>query len=293
MVVVIFSTSWNIPFSALNGVISPYPEERASFSSHRIFISSLACSLATAIFMPLAMKFGLNEGNAVRGYLVAAIIVCAIAIPFVFTAVLGTKEVVAAPPAEKKEKFSAKLIWNAFSKNPPLLIVCFAFLVYGFLNYGRMTVGMYYFTYVWGNVNLFTVYATFNGIFAAVGGFCGAFFVKLFKGKRGALLFAYGMQAILNLATYFMLPTNSSSTLILALLFLMLMLRWANMRKEAVRKQAQERYRTEFEHEQSRKYADQLAAEAAVRTAAKAESVTEEPVAETPAEDVIEEKTAE
>ena len=170
--------------------------------------------------MPLAMKFGLNEGNAVRGYLVAAIIVCAIAIPFVFTAVLGTKEAVQAPPAEKKEKFSAKLIWNAFSKNPPLLIVCFAFLVYGFLNYGRMTVGMYYFTYVWGNVNLFTVYATFNGLFAAVGGFCGAFLVKIFKGKRGALLFAYAMQAILNLATYFMLPTNSSAALVLALMFL-------------------------------------------------------------------------
>ena len=86
---------------------------------------------------------------------------------------------------------------------------------------------------------------------------------------------------------------NSFHVLILALLFLMLMLRWANMRKEAVRKQAMDRYRTEFEHEQSRKYADQLAAEAAVRTAAKAESVTEEPVAETPAEDAVEEKTAE
>ena len=219
-ITVIAATAWNIPFSALNGVVSPYPEERASFSSHRIFISSLACALATAIFMPLVMKFGGAEGNNVKGYLVAAVIVCAIAVPFVFTAILGTKEVVAAPPAEKKEKFSAKLVWNAFSKNPPLLIVCFAFLVYGFLNYGRMTVGMYYFTYVWGNVNLFTIYATFNGIFAAVGGFCGAFFVKLFKGKRGALLFAYGMQAVLNLVTYFLLPSNSGSTLILALLFI-------------------------------------------------------------------------
>jgi len=220
IVVVIFSTSWNIPYSALNGVISPYPEERASFSGHRIFISSLACALATAIFMPLAMKFGLNEGNAVKGYLVAAIIVCAIAIPFVFTAILGTKEAVAAPPAEKKEKFSAKLVWNAFSKNPPLLIVCFAFLVYGFLNYGRMTVGMYYFTYVWGNVNLFTVYATFNGIFAAVGGFCGPLLVKMFKGKRNALLASYALQAVLNLATFFMLPGNASSAVVLALMFI-------------------------------------------------------------------------
>ena len=220
LVVVIFSTSWNIPFSALNGVVSPYPEERASFSSYRIFISSLACSLATAIFMPLATKFAGGEGDMVKGFLLAAVVVCALAIPFVFTAVLGTKEVVQAPPAEKKEKFSAKLVWNAFSKNPPLLIVCFAFLVYGFLNYGRMTVGMYYFTYVWGDVNLFTLYATFNGIVCAVAAFFCFNLVKIFKGKRGALLFAYGMQAVLNLATFFMLPTNSSAALVLALMFL-------------------------------------------------------------------------
>ena len=42
---------------------------------------------------------------------------------------------------------------------------------------------------------------------------------------------------------------NSFHVLILFLLFLMLMLRWANMRKEAVRKQAMERYREEFEPE--------------------------------------------
>ena len=42
---------------------------------------------------------------------------------------------------------------------------------------------------------------------------------------------------------------NSFHMLILFLLFLMLMLRWGNMRKEAVRKQAMERYREQFETE--------------------------------------------
>ena len=82
---------------------------------------------------------------------------------------------------------------------------------------------------------------------------------------------------------------NSFHVLILALLFLMLMLRWGNMRKEAVRRQAMERYRNEFETEQAKKYADQVAAEAE----AKAAATEEEPAAETPVEDTTEEKTEE
>ena len=197
-VTVVASTSWNIPFSALNGVISPYPRERASFSSYRIFISSIACSVATALFIPFVTKFSGAEGNTVRGYLLAALVICCMAIPFVFTSILGTKEVVKAPP-QQKQKFHAKEMAACFTKNPPLLIVCFAFLVYGFLNYGRMTVGMYYFTYVWGDVSLFTLYATVNGLICAVAAFFSAALVKLCRGKRGALLLSYGLSFILNI----------------------------------------------------------------------------------------------
>lgn len=215
-ITVVASTSWNIPFSALNGVISPYPRERASFSSYRIFISSLACSASTAMFIPLVTKFSGAEGNSVRGYVMAALVVCAIAIPFVFTSVLGTKEVMKAPPAQK---FHAKEMAECFTKNPPLLIVCFAFLVYGFMNYGRMTVGMYYFTYVWGDTNLFTLYATINGIMAAVAAFFSADLVKICKSKRGAMLFSYGFSIIVNMILFFLSPSNASSTLVLVLLF--------------------------------------------------------------------------
>lgn len=212
---VVASTSWNIPFSALNGVISPYPRERASFSSYRIFISSLACAAATAMFIPFVTKFSGAEGNAVRGYALAAVVICAMAIPFVFTSVLGTKEVMKAPPAQK---YRPKEMANCFLKNPPLLIVCVSFLVYGFLNYGRMTVGMYYFTYVWGDTNLFTLYATVNGIICAVAAFFSAALVKICRGKRGAMLFSYGCGFILNLILFFMNPANVSSGLFMALL---------------------------------------------------------------------------
>ena len=95
--------------------------------------------------------------------------------------------------------------------------------------------------------------------------------------------------AILVITRIDFMNLNSFHILILFLLFLMLMLRWGNMRKEAVRRQAMERYRTEFETEQAKKYADQMAAEAE----AKAAATEEKPVAETPVEDATEEKTEE
>ena len=95
--------------------------------------------------------------------------------------------------------------------------------------------------------------------------------------------------AILVITRIDFMNLNSFHILILFLLFLMLMLRWGNMRKEAVRRQAMERYRTEFETEQAKKYADQVAAEAE----AKAAATEEEPAAETPVEDTTEEKTEE
>lgn len=95
--------------------------------------------------------------------------------------------------------------------------------------------------------------------------------------------------AILVITRIDFMNLNSFHILILFLLFLMLMLRWGNMRKEAVRRQAMERYRNEFETEQAKKYADQVAAEAE----AKAAATEEEPAAETPVEDTTEEKTEE
>ncbi len=215
MFTVVASTSWNIPFSALNGVISPYPRERASFASYRIMISALASSAAVAMFLPLVTKFSGSEGNSVRGYVLAALIVCALAIPFVFTSILGTKEAIKPPPAQK---FHAKDMLNLFAKNPPLLIVSFAFLIYGFLNYGRMTVGMYYFTYVWGDPALFTFYATATGIVTAVAAFFSIYLVKLFKGKRGALLFCYLVSVIQNAVLFVLTPERTTPTVYMVIL---------------------------------------------------------------------------
>ena len=215
--IVVFSTCWNIPFCALNGCISPYPTERASFSSYRIMFSSAACGLSVLIFQSLIPVLSGPDGNAIKGYVLSALIVCLIAVPFIFTSIRGTREAFQ-PPAQ--QKYTAKQMLKSFTQNPPLLIVCVSFFVYGFLNYGRSAVGMYYFTYVWGDAGLFMIYGTFVAFICAGAAFFSAAIVKLFKGKRNALLMTYAVGAAINMICFFITPSNSSGTMELTFLLL-------------------------------------------------------------------------
>ena len=85
---------------------------------------------------------------------------------------------------------------------------------------------------------------------------------------------------------------NSFHVLILFLLFLLLMLRWANMRKAAVRKQAMERYRDQYEDEPVNKsmfrWADEPAESPAEEVSAADMTVDGEAVPEETEEKTIE-----
>ena len=205
---VVGATMWNIPYGGLNACITPYSEERASFSSYRIFISSLACSAAAAMFLPLVNKFsGPDGGDPVRGFLMAAIFVCCLAIPFVIICIGGTKEVIQAPPSQK---IDFKSMVKNITKNPPLIVVIVGFFIYGFMAYGRMTAAMYYYTYMWRDANLFTIYNLVNGILCGIAAFFGVYVVHIFKSKRNAILFGYLGMVVLSVVLYFMTPENSS-----------------------------------------------------------------------------------
>ena len=216
-IAVVLATAWNIPYGGLMASLTPDPTERASFASYKILFASVTCAIASSIFMPLTNMFGAADGDAPRGYLIGAAIVCALAIPFIFTCFFGTKEVVKPP---KNQKIKAKALLQIIGKNPPLIIVIVSFFIYGFIAYGRMTVAVYYFSYNVGDASgtLFSIYALFNGICAGVMAFFGAGFLKLFKSKRNTIMFGYAAMAVLCIITFFLDPATVSSTTIMVLL---------------------------------------------------------------------------
>lgn len=105
-------------------------------------------------------------GDTVGGYVKAALVICVCAIPFTLICCGGTKEVVY-PPAS--QKVTAKALFQNVIQNPPLIIMLVGFFVCGFMGYGRMTVALYYFTYVLGGA----VGPALLGVLLGVAGYIG------------------------------------------------------------------------------------------------------------------------
>lgn len=217
IIAVVGATMWDIPYGALNSSITPHPGERARYASSRILVSSVACAVGAGIFLPLMNAFGGSSGDVVGGYAKAALIICLAALPFAFITFFGTKEVVYAP---KGQKLSVKKLVQVIAQNPPLLIILIGFFVYGFLNFGRGTVAIYYFTYNWGSSSMFGMYNLVNGIISGVAAFFGAYLMKLFKDKRTTCIFGYVILAISCLILMFLNSSNSNMTVVLLLLWL-------------------------------------------------------------------------
>ena len=218
-ITVVFATMWDIPYGALNSCITPYAGERARYASSRILVSSVACAIGSALFIPLMTTFSGSDGaNVVNGYVLAALIISVCAIPFAFITFFGTKEVVYPP---KGQKISVKALIGVVAKNPPLLCILIGFAVYGFLQYGRGTCAMYYFTYSMDNLALFSVYNLVNGILSGGAAFVGAsVLIRIFKEKKIACIFGYALLLVSCLIMYVLDPATTPDVVLLILLWI-------------------------------------------------------------------------
>lgn len=212
---VVFATMWDIPYGALNSCITPYANERSKFASSRILVSSLASALASGLFLPLVTRFTASTGSTTNGYVFAVLCISIFAIPFAIICCKGTKEVVY-PPKAQKIKF--KKLVSVIVKNPPLLIILVSFFIYGFLNYGRSTVAMYYFTYLWGKGELASLYFALAGILSGLAAFFGFYLLKIFKEKNFTCIFGYALMVVSNLIVFLANPETMSTTTMMFLL---------------------------------------------------------------------------
>ena len=212
---VVFATMWDIPYGALNSCITPYANERSKFASSRILVSSLASAIGSGVVLSLVAYFSGAEGNTIRGYVLAVLVICLCSLPFTFICCKETKEVVYPP---KSQKISVGKLLRVIGKNPPLLIILVSFFTYGFLNYGRSAVAVYYFTYTWNKPELAAVYFALAGILSGLAAFFGFYLLKIFKEKNYTCIFGYVLMVISNLIVFLSSPETMSSTTLMVLL---------------------------------------------------------------------------
>lgn len=203
VLVTVASTCCNMPFGALNGVLTSDGGERAKLSGLRMVFANLGTNFNTLIAVPLVIFFSAAGGTrTARGYTLAVLTCVVMGVPLLIYSAVKVKEVVKPPKTQTTIPIKAQ--FAAFFKNRYSIIAALGFFMIGFQAYGRGAMQVYYFTYVAGNAAL-TSYVGLTGIFAAFmgAGFLSARLYRKLLHKGRCVQVFYGCSALFYLALYF------------------------------------------------------------------------------------------
>ncbi len=132
----------NVPYSALNGVMTGDVNERTSLSSYRFFAAMIAAFVVQGLTLPLVGKLG--GGDDAKGWSLTIAIYAAVAVIFFVITFFSAKERVQ-PPAGQKPDLKQDV--RDLMRNPPWLAM-FAMTLFVFITLSlRGGANYYYFTY--------------------------------------------------------------------------------------------------------------------------------------------------
>lgn len=203
-VLVLGYTCVNIPYGTLCGTLTQNIEERAKINTARSVCAMIAINIINMITLPLIAKFG--GENQAQGYLLVTILYGGIFTACHWFCFAKTREVVQPP---KKTQISMITQFKAARQNKPYLIALAGQLLFGITLYGRNADLLYYFKYVEGNANLFTIYSMILIVPSIIGAAAFPFIFRWLGNKgRTASLFSMG-TGVTMFMLYFFSPTAS------------------------------------------------------------------------------------
>jgi Na+/melibiose symporter-like transporter len=140
----------NLPYSALNGVITGDVNERTSLSSYRFFFAMVASFLVQGLTLPMVGKLG--AGDAAKGWTLTIGIFAALMVVFFVITFLSVRERIHPDP---KQKSSPRQDFKDLLKNAPWISM-FVLTLFLFITLALWGSAMfYYFTYYVDKDSLF------------------------------------------------------------------------------------------------------------------------------------------
>lgn len=208
ILITVLSTCCNMPYGALNGVLTADSGERNKISGLRMVFSNGGSAVTGLIAVPLIVFFS-GAGDGVtqngRGYFFAVLICIVLGLPTIFWSSYKTEEVV--KPPKTQTKIPLGLQFKAFFGNKYAVLVMLSFFMIGFCVYGKMAIMIYYLTYLVGDAGLYS-FVNFLGLVGAVvgAGFVGNWIYGKLKHKGWTLAVCYGFGGIFAGLGYFLAP---------------------------------------------------------------------------------------
>lgn len=132
----------NLPYSALNGVITGDVNDRTSLSSFRFFFAMAAALVVQGLTLPMVSKFG--EGDAAKGWSMTIAVFAVLSIIFFVITFFSVRERIKPDPAQKS---SPRQDFADLLKNPPWISM-FVLTLFLFITLALWGSAMfYYFSY--------------------------------------------------------------------------------------------------------------------------------------------------
>ena len=197
-------TALEIPHVSMMSTITTSYEARGVMTAWRQTNAGVTITIISAAFLPLVAFFG--KGNDGTGYFWAVVVLQLCSIPFYYICSKGVRERVV-PPAETN-KVPFRESYKCLKGNMPALMLMLAHLTWGASAGFGTTGNIYFWTYIAGDTNLFTLNNTIKsgaGIFA---GILMGFLVKTIGNKRNIAAVCWSLAALCYFALYFVPVTT-------------------------------------------------------------------------------------
>ena len=155
-------TMHDISYWSLLPTLSQDLHEREKISSVARICANIGLFTIVALIVPITTALGNIFGGLQKGYFVLAILLVCVMILFLCFTVFGVKEPNLA--VEKKESTSVKEMVRIIFKNDQLLVTAIANALF-MIGYSTTTsFGLYYFKYVYGNEDMYSIFAVILGV---------------------------------------------------------------------------------------------------------------------------------
>ncbi len=158
-------TAVNTPYGALTSAMTQDPTERTNISAVRMFMAILGALIVSTLIPVLVPIIG--GGDPARGYPLTMAMFSVLGVALLFWTFSAVKERVKDVSATGKVGF--RDFFSVIAKNDQLLLLSVVFLVLFTNNTIVGSVGVFFFTYVLGDVTLFSLYSLANFVPLLVG----------------------------------------------------------------------------------------------------------------------------
>lgn len=208
LLVTVAATCADMPYLALNGVMTSDVRERAKLSCWSQIFLNIGGQVVGIVAMPLVLLIaGTTSGSAASTGYSVSVGICSLIFVLICLYTPGrVREVVKPAKSQAKLPISAQI--KAFCRNPNAVIVSFLFFANGICNYGRSAILAYYAQYVCNDMSVVSVFSAIVLISTFAGSIFSTILHKATKDKRLSCIICYTVCAVSSAPLFFLRPTN-------------------------------------------------------------------------------------